>query len=733
MKKPIALFLTILLIIGMGSTYAFADTVATPAVTQVETPSPSSSQQGQSVSQPEPSSSEESSAPQPPPPTFVGGHAILPTTLPLPAQMEIGDTVNFIISYSNFADPEAANTFDLSKLTAIVTPSNYFASPVFTRNASGIYLTLTAQTAGVPQEYSVSISESVSGVTSSAYAFTLELVEPQTPVATPSTTTPSSSSSSSSSEVVVPSSSSQQPSSSSSTSSDANSSESSASSSSENASSTESPDVEDEPEDEDIPYTPPKKDDIRRFRSMSVPYVPGSPVPGAENSFAPNGGQINKQGPQWQPFSGIPDIPSGATISNSTSIIFAIAPDAIATSGTTQTRAANIATLNTSTTYTSLVEVLDGATHYESYFDISFIEIPAIGGLGYGVRLTPKSTVDGLTLAAHTAFGFKDAAKYLLPHSLTIVANSTSGTHVEDISAGAELGGAYTWVSKNGSHYTDPLNTIDDAKQGDEFLIHFDPQFFIWTNGKVPSKVTLSNIRNKVSLRRTNSKHSQIFEEISLTSSKGEAVVRVKFKDHFPLTHSVDFSTLLSLTVSGKTNTDSQLQIDGVFADIEPIEFYSEDKEIDISNGEIGRAYESISLPKVYIGEGVTLNLVGLRKGVKFCGTASLNDTTDFDDELLIKYPDILQVYGLYTIGLNGAGTTVNLEETGNMFIYDADFKYLGQIPKKLPFSEKYYLSSKLLELETEVKDDELDDEPPINIDDLKPPANANANPFTGR
>lgn len=498
---------------------------------------------------------------------------------------------------------------------------------------------------------------------------------------------------------------------------------------------TENP-VNNDDEIEDLPYVPENRADVFSMRAMAfrVPEIQQEVTQAGTTDkiigVATGGTTMSA----WIPVSGIPDI-EGATISPSTRLVFAIPNDNFYRNSGSQTAFdVNLTKLKTDPLFTSKVEVMDSKGIRTDLFDVQFVSVAAKGtGQAYGVQLTPKGITSDVTLYSDITFGFSGQNnKYKLTKDLLIVPSSTGKTKAIGIMSGAELGGDYTWVTKNDRTEDVDFDDMHDVMAGDEYLIHFSPQFFEW-DGNIPAKVTLTNIRGKISLRQTGTASSRVFDVVELASYKGEAVVRIKFRENLLSTKPIDFKTKLYLNVKGKRHDDSGLELSGTFGDMEPEEYYSEDREIDISDGLICIAKENMNQVKVYIGDGVTLTVPHIRKNAKFYGTVSMN-FDKYDEEMIEKYPDIVEVYKLYTLGLNGAGVKVDIDTYNGFHIYDKDLNYLGQSTRKLDYSETYYLAASMLDLEEE--EDEIEDEEDEfytdDIDDVPPSQNPNKNPGTG-
>lgn len=769
MKKPIALALACILAVGLifvpaSANESSASSSQAPASSSSQAPSSKSS----SASDASSSGLEEASSkadgtdpgesqPSQQTPSFSGG-ALLSAMVP--QSMKVGDRIDFYISNLNFVNLAA---YDLNRLTAVVTAadSTCFEILPFYKTADGsAWFSLRAVRECPAQGVTVTVTD---GVRSSLpLVFTTSVIKPEPPESSSSGETqyePESSTESGMNPENEPSSqtSSSQASTESSrepeSSSEPESSQETESSSEPESSTPESSGPE-EPEDSSKPeadkkdvveeddYVPESEDETDVFTPRAAIAMTRAAVPQitepAENTTITdtitdvNDATVATSGTTWRPQSGIPSV-SGATISNSTPLIFAIPDNNFAHSGASKAFADNLAGLNTQA-YLDKVQI-GASDEFTSLFLKEFVRVSASGGQAFGIKLTPSGVTAERTLPKGTTFGFRNQANpYPLPADLTIVPPVTGSTRADGINTAAKLGQNYSWVTKGGRVVG--VGAIETPQAGDEYLIHFSPQFFTW-DGDMPATVTLSSIRSKISLRQSTSNGNRIFEKIELTSAKGEAVVRIKYKEAIPHTREIDFKATLYMAVRGARDEDSQLYIEGKYGDEDPVEFYSEDKDIDISYGEVGKAMETIRNARVDIGNGIVINVPVLRQNTRFYGAAVTGPVDLADEEILDEYPDIMEIYTLYTLGLNGAESTVNIDSYGGYHVYDGELNYLGQHIKNLPLSTKYYLAAKQLDIAPDIEDDDdpFDDEPPeydgYPIDGF--PENENGNPATGR
>lgn len=148
------------------------------------------------------------------------------------------------------------------------------------------------------------------------------------------------------------------------------------------------------------------------------------------------------------------------------------------------------------------------------------------------------------------------------------------------------------------------------------------------------------------------------------------------------------------------------------------------------------KATESVRNVVLDAGEGLYITK-SFGKGQKAYARVSL-ELSAGDEKLFLKYPELSDVYTLYTNGVESANVYVDFRDLADTyFVYDANFKLVGTTADaKIPFSAKYYLTTAKVDLAgTEVDGDSS--EAPSEIDNSATgggstaPSN-NYNPNTG-
>jgi hypothetical protein len=201
----------------------------------------------------------------------------------------------------------------------------------------------------------------------------------------------------------------------------------------------------------------------------------------------------------------------------------------------------------------------------------------------------------------------------------------------------------------------------------------------------------------------------------SVEINQREGRIEVSFKDEYSGVKETDFEFDIYLTLNGRRQDDHGITFTGTYGN-PVIEVYEGSDSVDISDGSVALAAESIRELDVEIGNGVTVT-TRLSKDKRVYGIATHDEPDRADDEMMKEYKDIEYVVTLDTIGLDSTANTVKFGyEYQGFFVYDEDLNYLGKAGDDLPYSDKYYLAAKKLEIA--VDDGDSDDESNIEPTD---------------
>lgn len=232
---------------------------------------------------------------------------------------------------------------------------------------------------------------------------------------------------------------------------------------------------------------------------------------------------------------------------------------------------------------------------------------------------------------------------------------------------------------------------------------------FQWKSTPDAGRLSANEIRtSKLAVRTSNSSGSKAVDTISIDSKNGH--IEIKYVEEYVATKDLDFDFTVYLTIDGKRHTDAGLSFIGTLAN--PVtQVYADDDYVDGSYGQVVEAMDFNKDIEVDLGNGISI-FTKMFKGKKYYGT-STRDSDEKDSAVFAKYADIDNVVTLKTVGLNSTGDIVQLDtDYSAYYVYDKGLHYLGRSNELLPFSTKYYLANKKIDV-VPGDEEEFDDEDP--------------------
>lgn len=330
------------------------------------------------------------------------------------------------------------------------------------------------------------------------------------------------------------------------------------------------------------------------------------------------------------------------------------------------------------------------------------------GGVARVEVAVPQGTAAGAYTGAVEIFSSTSqlpGKAVLVTLQITVPGQNVTGNKVAGIDTSARLGynanGIWGRAAKNGSELPRSGEALDDltVTGDDEITLEFNSDFFLWEEGKPTPAVWMTNslMRNgRVSAKLLSGQNSNLVDSVDIKYDSGRAYVRVKFVERFVSTRDRDFHFSVALAVDGKVVRDTEAVIAGTMTN-DTIPVYRDTDYVDLSYGEVAEAMESISRIEVDLGSGVSV-FTRMTKGKLYYGTATTDpDNRDYD--IMDRYRDIETVYNLSTVGLNSTGNTVKIDLSGRYHVYDRNLAYLGTTSERLPYSTKYYVSTRKLDI----------------------------------
>jgi len=357
-----------------------------------------------------------------------------------------------------------------------------------------------------------------------------------------------------------------------------------------------------------------------------------------------------------------------------------------------------------------------------------------------------------LVLASAMAIGMAATVFGATVDKATGFAKDVDGNIVADLEDGYTddrplgLSGNYSTTSVARSVNNQTVSYTDDIVPHDEVedYIYLTTAMFDWDSTHTNNNTGILSAKqirtSKLAVRTSVSSGSKAIDEVKIENKDGR--ILIAYAPEWVSTKDLDFDFTVYLTFDGKRWNDQGLTFVGTLAN-EITEVYSEDDYVDTSSGQIAEAMDFVKDIEVDLGNGVSI-FTKMFKSKKYYGTCT-RDADEQDDVVFAKYADIDNVVTMKTVGLNSTGDIVQLDtDYSDYYVYDKDLNYLGQSNELLPYSTKYYLANKKLDITDGDDDDGLvDDGAPVTDDDddgLNPASggddgadNANANPSTGR
>ena len=286
---------------------------------------------------------------------------------------------------------------------------------------------------------------------------------------------------------------------------------------------------------------------------------------------------------------------------------------------------------------------------------------------------------------------------------------------------------------------TKALSNVDVGERG--------PGYQIWLPlvmeafDEADYDLTMQDVRtNRITVRQNARRGAQAIASVDIKENKNKvACILVTLADPFTSVQPMDFETRLELYFNGKRQ-NLVTTVSGTLAN-KLDEVFSDTEYIDLSGGITALAVENSRGVEAYLGNGVSV-FVNMARNREYYGTAT-NIPDDNDIEVMNKFSDIEEALTLTTIGLNAEGKNVRIDAGRNYYVYSRNMAYLGRSNDMLPYSTKYYLSSRELDVDDEEEDfedepeviDELEEEPDDepepypDPDHDNPPSGGNRNP----
>lgn len=254
---------------------------------------------------------------------------------------------------------------------------------------------------------------------------------------------------------------------------------------------------------------------------------------------------------------------------------------------------------------------------------------------------------------------------------------------------------------------------IGERGPGYELWIPLDKTKF--DDDTLTEDITTGDVRtSKIAVRSTVKSGKDAIGSVEIKGDKNKlANIVVTLADPFKGTKPLDFSVVFYLTIDGQRQSNYEMEVYGTIANQE-IEIFSDTVYVDLNGGQVAVASENAKQVEFDLGNGVSV-FADAAKGKRYTGSSTMSPT-DRDDKIFGEYPDIEAVYHLGSSGF-GSGAKVKLDTQGEVyFVYDGSLKSLGKTSDMLAYSDTYYISSKMFDVQTD--EPELEPMPEPEPDD---------------
>lgn len=355
------------------------------------------------------------------------------------------------------------------------------------------------------------------------------------------------------------------------------------------------------------------------------------------------------------------------------------------------------------TNFTNDITAVYTTNGMQNLFDVVYTPYNATTGAKATVALKFKSTITATTTLSGT-MQLKWGANQTKAVSLygKVYASKTGQTSANKINGIENSINLARYTTLNGKALTSNQYLGDlTLSPGTEILFELYSFHFNWTNGKPgpTASVTQSQLRNgNITVRSSKRSGSDLLDSIDFYTKNGKTYVRVKFKDELVSVDEKKFDFTISLYHNGSRNKTTEVEVAGILRN--PIVYLDANQDyVDLSGGQVAKPSSSYSNVEIYTGNYLTVH-ARLFSSRKYYAKSNTNYSRD-DEEMLFKYPEIVDVYNIKHVNLVANSTTVSFDLDDRYYVYDGDGNYLGTSNNKLPFHTKYYLTTKRINLST--------------------------------
>lgn len=255
----------------------------------------------------------------------------------------------------------------------------------------------------------------------------------------------------------------------------------------------------------------------------------------------------------------------------------------------------------------------------------------------------------------------------------------------------------------------------EHTRPGDELIIPLQWEGFRDANDDIidwgrepkygPSVLQLK--RSQVSPKLVVVKGSKFIRDISLVDftptrrNKTYSAIRVRFIEDMVSTEEFAYQFQVQFYIGHKANRLIDETFSGRISN-EIYDAYNKDY-IYTGDGTVVKSHNAINGLEFDTGNSLIAN-IDSNTNQKYYAISKAYDY--MGDEIEKEYPEIKTIYDLKTIGVKGLSTSVKFKghtPQDSLYVYDVNGKYLGKSHEEIPYSNRYYLTSKEVEMNVEL------------------------------
>ena len=290
-------------------------------------------------------------------------------------------------------------------------------------------------------------------------------------------------------------------------------------------------------------------------------------------------------------------------------------------------------------------------------------------------------------------------------------ASTSSSTSYKDVVA--KINENY-YLDFQGNAFVHP----EETRPGDYILIPLERAGFEDSSGSLidwdgsqdmgPSKNQLRSNRIDVSYETISGpeviRDIKIVEFTPTRRIRCQSAIRIRFKKEFLSTKELKYQFKIYLTMDKKLASE-KLQFDGMFSN-QTVEVYTGRDYVYLGDSDVALCTGPVENIRVDLGCGIS-HYTEMIKDEKYYAIAENMDDLEEEKDAIFStyYDDIVAAYKLKTVNLRTDGNVIEFTDFAyneKYYVYNIRGELIGMSNQRLPYSEKYYLTAKEIEIDAE-------------------------------